>query len=211
MEYPAGVGLPHPRRADGPVRGHPGLYGAGGQGAHPASGVLPLQQHHRFTSIEALGRQVLNNPLRYEDSRFSMDFTDLEERAREAKLFVFCSPHNPAGRVWTREELARTEEICRKNNLLVFSDEIHSDIVYQPARHLLFPSLSDWSRENCILAMSPSKTFNIAGLEASFITIPNQERRERYQHFLRYGLHVANCNTFGLAAAQAAYQRGGPW
>ena len=163
------------------------------------------------STIETLGRQVLNNPLRYEDGRFSMDFADLEEKAREAKLFVFCSPHTPAGRVWTREELARTEEICRKNSLLVFSDEIHSDIVYQPARHLLFPSLSDWSRENCILAMSPSKTFNIAGLEASFITIPNRERREQYQRFLRYGLHVANCNTFGLAAAQAAYQQGEPW
>lgn len=163
------------------------------------------------STIEALGRQVLNNPLRYEDGRFSMDFADLEEKAPEAKLFVFCSPHNPTGRVWTREELDRTEEICRKNNLLVFSDEIHSDIVYQPARHLLFSSLSDWSRENCILAMSPSKTFNIAGLEASFITVPNRERREQYQRFLRYGLHVANCNTFGLAAAQAAYQQGGPW
>lgn len=163
------------------------------------------------STIEALGRQVLNSPLRYEDGRFCMDFADLEEKAREARLFILCSPHNPAGRVWTREELERTEEICRKNDLFVFSDEIHSDIVFQPAQHILFPSLSDWSRDHCVLAMAPSKTFNIAGLEASFITIPNQERRERYQHLLRYGLHVANCNTFGLAAAQAAYERGGPW
>lgn len=163
------------------------------------------------STIETLGRQVLNNQLLYEDGRFSIDFDDLEKKAREAKLFVFCSPHNPAGRVWSREELERIEAICRENDLLVFSDEIHADIVYQPAKHILFTALSDWSRENCILAMAPSKTFNIAGLEASFITIPNREKRETFQHDLRYGLHVANCNTFGLAAAQAAYEHGEAW
>lgn len=163
------------------------------------------------STIEALDRQVLNNQLRYEDGRFSVDFDDLEEKAKEAKLFVLCSPHNPSGRVWSREELKRMEAICQKNGLLVFSDEIHADIVYQPARHILFPSLSDWSREHCILAMSPSKTFNIAGLEASFITIPDREKRECFQHVLRYGLHLANCNTFGIAAAQAAYEEGDAW
>ena len=162
-------------------------------------------------TIEALDRQVLNNQLLYEDGYFTIDFDDLERKAKEAKLFVLCSPHNPTGRVWRREELERMEAICKENGLLVFSDEIHGDIVYQPAEHILFPALSGWSRENCILAMAPSKTFNIAGLEASFITIPNREKREKFQHYLRYGLHAANCNTFGLAAAQAAYEHGEAW
>ena len=163
------------------------------------------------STIEALGRTVLNNQLIYDNGRFFMDFEDLEEKAKEAKLFVFCSPHNPSGRVWTKEELMRVEEICRKNNLLVFSDEIHSDIVYAPHKHTVFAQLSDWSSKHCIVAMAPSKTFNLAGLEMSHITIPNEELRSRYQYVLRYGLHVANGNSYGIGAAQAAYEYGEEW
>lgn len=163
------------------------------------------------STIEALGRKVLNNGLRYENETFSVDFEDFEKKAQKAKLFVFCSPHNPSGRVWSSGELERIEQICRKNNLMVFSDEIHSDIVYAPARHTVFASLSQWSREHCIVAMAPSKTFNIAGLEMSVIAVPNGEMRETYQHLLRYGLHVANPNSYGIAAAQAAYEHGEAW
>ena len=103
------------------------------------------------------------------------------------------------------------EGICRKHDLLVFSDEIHSDIVYAPNKHIVFASLSPWSREHSIVAMAPSKTFNIAGLEMSVVAIPNRQLREDYQYLLRYGLHAANPNTCGLAAAQAAYEYGEPW
>ena len=163
------------------------------------------------STIEALGRKVINNQLIYRDGYFTMDFDDLEEKAKQAKLFVFCSPHNPSGRVWKKEELERVEAICRKNDLLVFSDEIHSDIVYQPHKHIVFAQLSDWSREHSIIAMAPSKTFNIAGLEMSHITIANDEMRTRYQYLLRYGLHVANANSCGIPAAQAAYEHGEAW
>lgn len=163
------------------------------------------------STIEALERKVLNNQLIYEDGRFSIDFDDLEQKAKRAKLFVFCSPHNPSGRVWKEEELRRVEEICRKNDLLVFSDEIHSDIVYAPHRHTVFAKLSDWSEQHSIIAMAPSKTFNIAGLEMSHITIPNEELRSRFQYLLRYGLHVANANSYGIGAAQAAYEHGEEW
>lgn len=163
------------------------------------------------STIEALGRTVLNNQLLYENGRFSMDFADLEEKAKKARLFVFCSPHNPSGRVWTREELARVEEICRKNDLLVFSDEIHSDIVYAPHKHTVFAQLSPWSEQHSIIAMAPSKTFNIAGLQMSHITIPNESLRSRFQYLLRYGLHVANGNSCGIPAAQAAYEHGEDW
>ena len=98
-----------------------------------------------------------------------------------------------------------------ENDLLVFSDEIHSDIVYQPHKHIVFAQLSDWSREHSIIAMAPSKTFNIAGLEMSHITIANDEMRTRYQYLLRYGLHVANANSCGIPAAQAAYEHGEAW
>lgn len=163
------------------------------------------------STIEALGRKVVNNQLIYRDGYFTMDFDDLEEKAKQAKLFIFCSPHNPSGRVWKREELERVEAICRKNGLLVFSDEIHSDIVYQPHEHIVFAQLSDWSREHSIIAMAPSKTFNIAGLEMSHISIPNEALRTPYQYLLRYGLHVANANSCGIPAAQAAYEHGEAW
>lgn len=165
------------------------------------------------STIEALDRKVLDNQLIYDEKTgyFTMDFEDLEQKAKQAKLFVFCSPHNPSGRVWTMEELNRVEEICRKNDLLVFSDEIHSDIVYPPHKHIVFAQLSQWSREHSILAMAPSKTFNIAGLEMSHITIANEELRKRFQYILRYGLHVANANTLGIPAAQAAYEQGEQW
>ena len=87
------------------------------------------------STLEALGRTVLNNQLLYEDGHFSIDFADFEEKAKTAKMFIFCSPHNPSGRVWKKEELERIEAICRENDLLVFSDEIHCDIVYQPNTH----------------------------------------------------------------------------
>ncbi len=163
------------------------------------------------STIEALGRRVLNNQLIYENGAFSIDFEDLEKKAQAAKLFIFCSPHNPSGRVWSAEELERIERICRENDLLVFSDEIHSDIVYEPAQHAVFASLSEWSREHCIVAMAPSKTFNIAGLEMSVIAVPNAKLREKYQTLLRYGLHVANPNTLGIVAARAAYEHGEEW
>lgn len=165
------------------------------------------------STIEALDRKVVNNQLIYdsETGTFTMDFDDLEQKAKQAKMFIFCSPHNPSGRVWTREELDRVEDICRRNNLLVFSDEIHSDIVYAPSKHTVFAQLSEWSEQNSIIAMAPSKTFNIAGLEMSHISVPNETMRKRFQYVLRYGLHVANANSYGIPAAQAAYEHGEAW
>ena len=163
------------------------------------------------STIEALGRKVLNSQLQFEDGKVSIHLKDLKEKAKRARMLVFCSPHNPSGRVWNREELEQVEGICRKHDLLVFSDEIHSDIVYAPNKHIVFASLSPWSREHSIVAMAPSKTFNIAGLEMSVVAIPNRQLREDYQYLLRYGLHAANPNTCGLAAAQAAYEYGEPW
>lgn len=163
------------------------------------------------STVETLGRKVINNQLIYRDGYFTVDFDDMEEKAKQAKLFILCSPHNPAGRVWTREELERMEDICRRNDLLVFSDEIHADIVYEPAKHIVFSALSDWSREHSIIAMAPSKTFNIAGLSMSFITVPNDELRKKFQTLLGGGLHVSGANAFGIVAAQAAYRHGEAW
>ena len=163
------------------------------------------------STLEALGRTVLNNQLLYEDGHFSIDFADFEEKAKTAKMFIFCSPHNPSGRVWKKEELERIEAICRENDLLVFSDEIHCDIVYQPNTHTVFANLSEWASEHSIIAMAPSKTFNLAGLEMSHITIPNKALREKFQYLLRFAPHVPNGNSSGIAAAQAAYAQGEEW
>ena len=111
----------------------------------------------------------------------------------------------------TKEELMRVHDICRKNELLVFSDEIHSDIVYKQHSHTVFAQLSDWALHHSIVAMAPSKTFNLAGLEMSHITIANDELRKQFQYYERFGLHVANGNSFGLGAAQAAYEHGEDW
>lgn len=163
------------------------------------------------STIEALGRKVVNNQLKYEDGNFRIDFEDLERKARQAKLFIFCSPHNPSGRVWSIEELKKVEEICKKHDLFVFSDEIHSDIVYKPNKHVIFATISEWSKENSIVAMAPSKTFNIPGLHMSIMIIPNEDLRREYTYYLRYGLHCANPNSFGIVAAEACYQNGERW
>ncbi len=163
------------------------------------------------STIEALGRKVVNNQLIYENHHFTIDFNDMEEKAKTAKMFIFCSPHNPSGRVFHKDELMKVEDICRRNNLLVFSDEIHSDIIFSKHKHCVFSTLSPWAKENSIVAMSPSKTFNIAGLEMSVISIANEEKRKAYQYYLRFGLHIANPNSYGLVASQTAYEYGELW
>lgn len=162
-------------------------------------------------TIEALGRKTIVNQLKYSEGRFSMDLDDLAEKAKTAKLFILCSPHNPSGRVWTEEEMKGVESICRQKDLLVFSDEIHCDIVYEPDKHIVFGKMSQWAEDHSIIAMAPSKTFNIAGLEMSVIAIKNTELRAKFQTLLGQGLHMSNPNTLGLVAAEAAYAGGEEW
>ncbi|MBQ1351359.1 MAG: pyridoxal phosphate-dependent aminotransferase [Oscillospiraceae bacterium] len=155
-------------------------------------------------------RVVLENPLQYENGRYTMDFDDLEEKAKTAKMLLLCSPHNPVGRVWTKEELQKVAEICNRHHVLVFSDEIHFDFVYPGHTHTVYATLSETCRENCIVGTAASKSFNLAGLSTSNIIIPNEKLRDQFarQSFLEAGRLN---HYFGTAATKAAYEKGAGW
>ncbi|MDR0521990.1 MAG: pyridoxal phosphate-dependent aminotransferase [Planctomycetaceae bacterium] len=164
------------------------------------------------SSVRQLGRQVIENPLLYNNGVYQMDFADLERKAAlpHAKMMFLCSPHNPAARCWTYEELERTADICTKNHLLLVSDEIHFDFVFPPHHHTVFTALPEKYTQNIAVCTSPSKSFNLAGLQLSNIIIPNRNVRQQFidgQH--RCGSHLLN--TFSYIACTAAYQHCGNW
>ena len=148
----------------------------------------------------------------FEDGRYRMDLDDMERKIREhdVKLFILCSPHNPVGRVWTKDELAAAGRLCEKYDVIVVSDEIHSDFTYGGLTHTVFPSISPQLAERTILCTAPSKTFNLAGLQVSNIFVPDQKLRRAMRRAIDqtgYG----NLNMMGLAACQAAYEEGEDW
>jgi cysteine-S-conjugate beta-lyase len=168
--------------------------------------------YHPFSKIaESSGRQVVYNPLLFDGKSYTMDFDDLRKKARAgAKMILLCSPHNPVGRVWTKDELMTLGQICTEYNILVVSDEIHFDLVYKDYTHTPFASISDEFAMNAIICTAPSKTFNLAGLQTSNIIIPNEKLRQQYTNFVeRFGLTLGN--TFGLVALEAAYNHGAEW
>lgn len=126
------------------------------------------------------------------------------------QLLELCSPHNPVGRVWQKEELIRLGEICLKNDVIVISDEIHADILFKGYKHTPFASISYEFAQNSIICTSPSKTFNLAGLQTSAIIIPNKKYHKIYDNILN-GLFLSINNVFGLVALEAAYRYGEEW
>ncbi|HIP72857.1 MAG TPA: aminotransferase class I/II-fold pyridoxal phosphate-dependent enzyme, partial [Anaerolineae bacterium] len=132
-----------------------------------------------MNAINNNGAQIVSNSLRYEGGHYRMDFADLAEKAADpaVKLAILCSPHNPVSRVWTREELIRFGEICIQNGVLIISDEIHCDLVFNGAEFTAFATISDEFAQNSIICTAPSKTFNLAGLKTSNIIIPNPALR----------------------------------
>jgi cystathionine beta-lyase len=129
--------------------------------------------------------------------------------ASRARMMVLCSPHNPVGRVWTREELVRMGEIVIGNGALMLSDEIHCELLFKGVKHTPFASLSSDFEQHSIVCMAPSKTFNLAGLNTSVIIIPNEELRLKF-NAVRHGI-VTRVNLFGLTALEAAYRYGDEW
>lgn len=157
-------------------------------------------------------RKLVNNQLIYRDGRYEIDFDDFEKKIVEekVKLFLLCSPHNPVGRVWTREELLRLADICKRHKVYVFADEIHSDFVYSSFAHTSYMTLGEEYRDRLILGTSPSKTFNMAGLQVANIIIPDKETREKFRHenmITGYSLG----NAIGLEAAKSVYTKGDQW
>lgn len=179
----------------------------------PGDKILIQQPvYYPFMSvIEKNGREVVNNPLRYEDGRYFMDFDDLEKKINPSvKMIILSNPHNPVGRVWTKDELKMLGEICLKHNILVVSDEIHFDLVFKGNVHIPFASISKEFAEHSITCTAPSKTFNLAGLKTSNIIIPNKEYRESFNKAVEDAF-LSMTNTFGVTALIAAYEEGDEW
>lgn len=176
---------------------------------------IMIQQpvYHPFANvIKTNDRRLVVNQLVCVDGVYRMDYDDFEKKIVEedVKVFLLCSPHNPVGRVWTREELQRVGDICLKHKVLVVSDEIHCDFTYPGHQHLVYASLGQVYADNAIVCTAPSKTFNLAGLQASNIWIPNPDIREQLKNEIAK-TGYSDLNTCGLAACQAAYSYGGEW
>lgn len=161
--------------------------------------------------VESNERSLVISPLvKLDDGSYVMDYEDIESKIKDVKIFILCNPHNPVGRVWTREELTRLGEICLKHNVLVISDEIHSDIILKNHKHTPFASISKEFRENTITCMAPTKTFNLAGLQSSFLVISNPYYYEVMDKAFSI-LDIKRNNAFSLVATEAAYNYGEDW
>lgn len=175
--------------------------------------VIQEPVYHPFAGlIRANGRRVVNNGLIYREGRYELDLADFEAQIRQerVRLFLLCNPHNPVGRVWTEAELRAMGEICLKHDCLVIADEIHCDFIRPGHRHLVWAGLSAELAARSIICTAPSKTFNLAGLQAANLFIPDDQIRALYQAELER-LGYGELNAMGLAAARAAYERGRDW
>lgn len=175
--------------------------------------LLQLPVYYPFSEvISDNGRKVVSNTLYLgDDNRYHIDFEDFERKIIEEKikLFFLCNPHNPVGRVWTRDELIRLGDICVKHNVIVVSDEIHQDFVFK-GKHEVFAGLKKEYEDISITCTSPSKTFNIASLMMSNIFIPNYELKRRFRKELD-AAGTSQLGIFGLVACEAAYSHGEEW
>lgn len=164
-----------------------------------------------FNVIEKNGRLVVQNPLYVHQGRYAIDFADLETKlSHDVKMMILCSPHNPVGRVWTREELLQLGELCLRHNVLIVSDEIHADLVFSGHTHTPFVALAGELAQRSIVFTAPSKTFNIAGLHKSYAIIPNAILRQQFRDELNR-LALTSENVLSALAMQVAYAQGAPW
>ncbi len=164
-----------------------------------------------FESVKGTKRKLVENPLKLVNNRFTFDFNDLKSKiSLNTKLLLLCNPQNPGGMAWTKEELEELLEICLENDILVISDEIHSDLIFEGYRHIPFASLSPEAAKNSVICMAPSKTFNMAGLATSLVIIPDKTRFARFERILNTG-HLGMGNLFGSVALEAAYTHGDEW
>jgi len=164
-----------------------------------------------FSAVSNHGRELVYNQLVKRDNRYEMDLEQLEGLFKEgAKLFFLCNPHNPVGRVWSRDELKQLADLCVKYAVVVISDEIHSDLLLFGHRHIPFASLSEEIADLTLTCMAPSKTFNLAGLYTSVMIATNPEFKKRYEKILD-AVHVGGDNILGQVALEAAYTLGDEW
>jgi aminotransferase/cystathionine beta-lyase len=165
-----------------------------------------------YRAVEKNGRRLVRNPLVNTGDTYLIDYEDLERKARDPRntVLLFCSPHNPTGRVWKREELARVGEICLRNRVTIISDEIHFDLIMPGHRHTVFATVSEELARNMIVCTAPSKTFNLAGMHASNIIIPDRRLRERYRTEVESS-GFFSLSVLGYKACEIAYTECDAW
>ena len=165
-----------------------------------------------FSSIRNNGCEIIRNPLSYAHDTFTIDYEDLERKAADprVKVMLLCNPHNPAGRVWTREELSHIGEICIRNGLTVVSDDIHCELVFPEYTFTPFASISEEFLRHSVTCLSPSKAFNIAGLQIANIVCSDENLRRKIDRAININ-EVCDVNPFGVIATMAAYNEGGEW
>ena len=165
--------------------------------------------HPFYSAIEGQGRVAVKSPLKEEDLYYTIDFEDMERRVTpKTKALLFCSPHNPVGRVWKKEELEQLAEFCKRHNLYVIADEIHNDLVYE--KHTMFLNVDEELAQRTILCTAPSKTFNIAGVQVSNAIIPNEELRKKFKDLL-IAAHASSAHAFAAPALIGAYDHSEDW
>lgn len=188
------------------------LYAAVRAYTDPDDGVLLLTPVYPpfYHAVGENGRRVVESPLKLEEGRYQVDFADFEEKAKQCKAFILCSPHNPIGRVWTEDELRRMGDICLKHNVLVISDEIHFDLIMPGYRHTSYATLGPDYADHCVVCTAASKTFSLAGLCVANILVPNAGLREKLNH----QVSLSGCNSFsifGIRALEAGYTQCADW
>ena len=164
--------------------------------------------HVFFYVIEDNNRKVLENELIFRDGNYEIDFDDLDEKLSKVKMMILCNPQNPVGKIWSKEELGKIGELCKKHDVILISDEIHCDLTDPGTSYNPFMTSSDYN--NTILCISPSKSFNVAGFQSSVVYTKNPELLEK----IRTQLHVDNsdsCNVFAVSAVEAAYNESEDW
>jgi cystathionine beta-lyase len=164
-----------------------------------------------FDCVKGTKRKMLENPLKMENGRYTFDFEDLKSKIDEdTKLLLLCNPQNPGGMVYSREELEELATICLENKIMIISDEIHSDLIFDGHKHIPLASISEEIAANCMVSMAPSKTFNVAGFSSSIVIIPDKTKFVRYERAIGVG-HLGMGNIFGTIATEAAYTHGVEW
>lgn len=172
--------------------------------------IQPPVYHPFKQVIEGTGRRVVQSPLILRDGRYYMDFDSMRKQIQGCKLYILCNPHNPGGVVWSREELETVADICKESGVMVISDEIHADMTFLPHKHLPFAMVNDWTHENTVTFMAPSKVFNMPGIIASHAIVFNNDLRERFYSYLEQNDLIMG-NAFAYPAVEAAYTQGEDW
>lgn len=172
--------------------------------------ILSPSYHPISQTVVANQRQLLTSSLIYSNQRYHIDFNDLEEKFRQSVCFILVSPHNPTGTVWSKNDLQKIAELAEKYQVFILSDDVHADFIFNDETHCVISTLSHYVAQHSFICTSPSKTFNIAGLEVANIVIANEQHRYKFkQCLIAAGIH--NPNYFSVPAYLAAYTRGDHW